>query len=225
MRFLVLGNILGNFNRFKEVWFLLEETIPDFDAVLLTGNFGPYKTLKETLDFVSKRGYESISVYGEHDDYFLKRELKKGYLKIGLAKLLPLGGVERIKGFKILGIGGMKGRGRNWYEWRDKTIFKIIERNSWKSIDLVLSYDIPRLNEEPYLIGRYSLRRLIDELEPKFFVFGREMGAFKPYNYEDKTLIVPSGNVSSLNNNSSAVIIDTAKGRVDFHGINTKKSR
>ncbi len=222
LRILAIGNIHGDFELFSHLFRVIESE-GRFDVVFITGNIGRYSTTKKVMEFISKFGYEVISVYGSDDDYYLKQLLRRGEHKLWNGVILNLGGLIRVHGYKILGIGGLKGSGKYWYEWRERTILKIIENVSGRKIDFILAYEFPK-NYSPEcsgkeVCGRFSLKELVDEVQPKFYIGGRNHGEPKGYLYDNGTIIVESGSIKTKSGESYATVINVAKKVVDVYKL------
>ncbi|MGQ4892862.1 MAG: metallophosphoesterase [Candidatus Njordarchaeia archaeon] len=222
MRFLALGNIHGDFDRFVSLFDLVLSEL-DFDYVFFTGNFGSFGVFKRVVSYVSSCGFRSVSVYGSDDNFYFKRLLKSGEIHVGNGVLLPLGGLFRVGGFKILGVGGLKGHGRNWFEWRDQTILKIIDYYQGKRVDVVLAYDFPQFPSGECwgndVCGRYVLRKLVEEVEPRVYIGGRVHGAPRFENF-DSVVVLQSGSVSNFDDSFSYVtLFDTRNSSPHFYRV------
>lgn len=196
-----MGNIHGDLSRFVSVFTSVSSEL-DFDYVFFTGNFGSFGVFKKVVSYVSSRGYRSVSVYGSDDDFYFKRLLKGGEVHVGNGVMLPLGGLYRVGGFRVLGVGGLKGHGKNWFEWRDQAILKIIDSCAGRRVDFVLGYDYPQFVSDDCWgldgCGRFVLRKLIEELEPSVYIAGRLHDSPRYENYMDSTLVFQSGSISNF---------------------------
>ena len=227
MELVALGNIHGELERFKRVFDAIVD-YSDFDAVLFTGNFGSYSNAKKVIEYVSKKGFSSVSVYGSDDDYYFKQLLKGGgehHIMNGI--FLGLGAVTRLGGLRILGIGGLKGSGRYWYEWRERTIYKIMENVEGRRIDVVLAYEYPKNYSSNCIgsdnCGRYILKKLVEEVEPSFYIAGRNHVEPTAYEYENGTIIVESGSINISDSPVSyATLIKPSKREIETIKIGEK---
>lgn len=219
---MAIGNIHGDFDLFSKLFSIIEREV-DFDVVFITGNIGRYSVIKKIMELISRAGYETVSVYGSDDDYYLKQLLRHGEHKLWNGVIINLGGVVRVHGYKILGVGGLKGSGRYWYDWRDRTILKIMENVSGRKIDFILAYEFPK-NYSPECVGkevcgRFSLKELVHEVEPTFYIGGRNHGEPKGYLYDNGTIVVESGTIKSESGESFATIIHAAKKIVEVYKV------
>ncbi len=136
VRVLVVGDMHG---QLASLWKALSEEAPEL--LLCVGDWGDPGQIPRT-------DYEAIlarvltySVYGNHDDWALLRELRN---RDGSPVLLPHGEVVEVNGIRLAGINGIWAKShRKPYYITDEEVLAIASRLANKGVTLLLSHGCP----------------------------------------------------------------------------------